>query len=195
MRRLLEGRLLQYSLKEEKGRGPLVVCVDGSSSMSGDKEIWAKAVCLTLLEIAKRERRKFIVIVFSGKGSPLKIFGSDMRERWEMKEKEILELADYFPGGGTDFEDPINKALEFLKDSKFKKGDVVFITDGECDVSGEWLDAFLPEKRRLAFQLFSVLIDLTGRETPESLKKFSDKVTTVSRLTSEDARDIFTNLS
>lgn len=195
MRRLLEGKLLQYNLKEEKGRGPLVVCVDGSSSMSGDKEIWSKAVCLTLLEIAKRERRKFIVIVFSGKGAPLRVFGSDMRERWEMKEKEIIELADYFPGGGTDFEDPIDKALEFLRESKFKKGDVVFITDGECDVNSEWLKAFLHEKRRLTFQVYSVLIDLTGRETPESLKKFSDKVTTVSKLTSQDARDIFINIS
>jgi uncharacterized protein with von Willebrand factor type A (vWA) domain len=118
-----------------------------------------------------------------------------MRERWEMKEKEIIELADYFPGGGTDFEDPIDKALEFLRESKFKKGDVVFITDGECDVNSEWLKAFLHEKRRLTFQVYSVLIDLTGRETPESLKKFSDKVTTVSKLTSQDARDIFLNIS
>lgn len=195
MRRLLEEKLVQYYLKEEKGRGPLIVCVDGSSSMSGDKEIWAKAVCLTLLEIAKRERRKFVVIVFSGKGAPLKVFGSDMRERWEMKEREIIELADYFPGGGTDFEDPINKALEFLRESKFKKGDIVFITDGECDVNSGWLETFLHEKRRLRFQVFSVLIDLTGKETPESLKKFSDKVTTISKLTSKDARDIFVSLA
>src|SRR3972149_5183062 len=47
LKRLIEGRLLQYYLKEEKGRGPLVVCVDGSSSMEGHKEMWAKAVCLS----------------------------------------------------------------------------------------------------------------------------------------------------
>jgi len=193
-RRLLEEKLLQYYLKEEKGRGPMIVCVDGSSSMDGDKELWAKGVCLTLLEIAKRERRKFVAIVFSGKGAPLKVFGSDMRERWEMKEKEIIELADYFPGGGTDFEDPIDKALEFLRESKFKKGDIVFITDGECDVNSEWLRTFLEEKRTLKFRLFSVLIDLAGRERPESLRKFSDKVTTVSKLTSGDAKDIFLNI-
>jgi hypothetical protein len=39
-----------------------------------------------------------------------------------------------------------------------------------------------------------VLIDLTGRETMESLKKFSDKVTAISKLTSKDARDIFLSL-
>jgi hypothetical protein len=42
--------------------------------------------------------------------------------------------------------------------------------------------------------VFSILIDLTGRETQESLQKFSDKITAISKLTSKDARDIFLNL-
>ncbi len=192
LKKFIEGRLLQYYLKEEKGRGPFIVCLDGSSSMQGDKEIWAKAVCLSLLEIAKRQRRKFIVIVFSSGGMPLRVFGSD--KGLGMKEEEIIELAGYFPGGGTDFEAPLNKALEFLQKSKFKRGDVVFITDGECEVGDEWLEAFFHGKGKLNFQVFSVLIDLTSRETPESLKKFSDKVTAISRLTSRGARDIFLNL-
>lgn len=195
LKRFIEERLLQYYLKEERGRGPFIVCVDGSSSMDGDKEIWAKGVCLSLLDIAKRQRRKFNVIVFSGRGTPLKIFGSDVREGWGLKENDIIELADYFPGGGTDFEYPLDKALGFLRESKFKRGDIVFITDGECDVSREWLKTFLDEKDKLNFQVFSVLIDLTGRERPESLKKFSNKVTTISKLTSKDAKDIFLSLS
>src|SRR5690606_18813718 len=153
-----------------KGRGPIVVCVDGSSSMDGNKEIWSKAVCLTILEIARRQRRKFGVIVFSSKGSPLRVFNSDLREGWSMKEVDILELADYFPGGGTDFEDPLNKAVELLQMSKFKNGDIVFITDGECDVSDSWLSEFLDKKKELSFKVFSILIDLTGRESIESLR-------------------------
>ena len=45
-RRLLEGEVLQYRLREDeqKGKGPMVVCIDVSSSMQGDKEQWAKAV-------------------------------------------------------------------------------------------------------------------------------------------------------
>lgn len=194
MRRFLEEKLLQYYLREERGRGPFIVCVDGSSSMDGNKEVWSKGVCLTLLDIAKRQRRKFVVIVFSSKGSPLKVFCSDVKEGWGMKENDIVELADYFPGGGTDFEDPLDKALEFLNQSKFKRGDIVFITDGECDVRSDWAEAFLKEKERLNFQVFSILIDLTGRESQESLKKFSDKITAISKLTSKDARDIFLSL-
>jgi uncharacterized protein with von Willebrand factor type A (vWA) domain len=156
--------------------------------------MWAKAVCLSLLEIARRQRRKFCVIVFSSKGTPLKVFGSGVKDNWRMKDEDIIELAGYFPGGGTDFEDPLDKALEFLKESRFKRGDIVFITDGECDVRDEWLNAFLDKKNKLKFKVFSVLIDLTGRETVESLKKFSDKVTAISNLTSKDARGIFLSL-
>src|SRR5439155_8967047 len=44
-RRLVEGRLLSYAVRgEERGRGPMIVCLDGSGSMAGDKEIWSNAV-------------------------------------------------------------------------------------------------------------------------------------------------------
>jgi uncharacterized protein with von Willebrand factor type A (vWA) domain len=194
MKRFIEKKLLQYHLRLEKGRGPLVVCLDGSSSMSGEKEIWSKAVCMTLLDYAKRQRRKFTVIVYSAKGSPLKYFESRARNRWGMLEDDILELAEYFPGGGTDFQDPLDKASELLNLSKFKRGDVVFITDGECDVSDDWLNGFLELKHRLKFKIYSVLIDLTGRESPGALKKFSDRITTVSRLTSNNVKEVFISL-
>lgn len=196
-KRLVEGRLLQYSLREEKGRGPMVVCLDGSSSMEGKKELWSKGVCLTLLDIAKRERRKAAIIVFSSGGQPGKVFETDPREGrggWGMKETDIFELAEYFPGGGTNFEEPLDKALGILSDSKFKRGDIVFITDGEAAVGGEWLDKFRREKSRLGFKVYSVLIDVSGRESWESLSGFSDKVTSVSRLTSEEAGGIFIDI-
>jgi len=195
LKRLLEGKLLQYRLKEEKGRGPLIVCLDGSSSMEGDKEIWSKAVCLSLVEIARRENRRFEVIVYSSKGGPIKHFESRLREKRGMRDEDIIELAHYFPGGGTDFEDPLDRAIELLSESKFKKGDIVFITDGESDVGEDWLRVFLQEKARMNFQVFSVLVDLTGRETAKSLSKFSDRVTTVSKLTSKAARDIFISIN
>lgn len=196
-KRFIEGRLLQYYLKEEKGRGPMVICLDGSSSMEGAKELWSKGVCLTLLEIAKRERRKFQVVVFSSGGQPLKIFESIGREGgsgWGMKENDVFELAEYFPGGGTNFEEPLNKALELLSESKFTGGDIVFITDGESNVGDAWLKSFEEEKKRLKFKVYSVLIDLSERESWHTLNHFSDKVTSVSQLTSTEARGLFLDI-
>jgi hypothetical protein len=35
--------------------------------------------------------------------------------------KTVMDLAEYFPGGGTDFQRPLNTALECLRQAKYKK--------------------------------------------------------------------------
>lgn len=194
-RRFLDQQLLFYSLRgiEEKGRGPVIVCLDGSASMMGDKEVWAKALTLTLLEIARRQRRPFRSICFSSAGSPLHVLDLNPRERYEVDMAKVMELAEYFPGGGTDFETPLNAAVEGLRQARFKRGDVVFITDGECRVSPDWAEQFRQNKGTLGFSLFSVLIDV-GSSSLGTLKEFSDKITTVSQLTSEGVKDVFVKL-
>jgi uncharacterized protein with von Willebrand factor type A (vWA) domain len=191
-RRFLDRELIQYSLRgiEEKGKGPMIVCLDGSSSMSGDKEIWSKAVTLTLLEIARKQRRLFRSICFSSAETPLQILDMNPRDRYEIETKTVMDLAEYFPGGGTDFQTPLDAALECLQQSRFKKGDIIFITDGECQVSPEWAENFREEKARLGFSLFSILIDM-GPASLGTLKEFSDRITTIKQLTGEEAKDIF----
>lgn len=191
-RRFLDQELLQYSLRgiEEKGKGPMVVCLDGSSSMAGDKEIWSKAVTLTLLEIARRQRRLFRSICFSSADAPLQVLDINLREHYEANMGKVMELAEYFPGGGTDFEKPLDAALDCLKKSRYKKGDIVFITDGECQVSPQWAERFREKKDSLGFSLFSILIDV-GPNSLGTLKEFSDRITTIKQLTGEEAKEIF----
>ena len=191
-RRFLDQELLQYSLRgvEEKGKGPMVVCLDGSSSMAGDKEIWSKAVTLTLLEIARRQRRLFRSICFSSEETPLQVLDMNPRGRYDVEMKTVMDLAEYFPGGGTDFQRPLDAALECLKQTKYKKGDIIFITDGECQVSPEWAEQFRKEKEKLGFSLFSILIDV-GPSSLGTLKEFSDRITTIKQLTGDEAKDIF----
>jgi len=167
-----------------------VVCLDGSSSMAGDKEIWSKAVTLTLLEIARRQRRLFRSICFASAETPLQILEMNTRARYDVEVEKVMDLAEYFPGGGTDFEKPLDAALDCLKHSRYKKGDIIFITDGECQVSPEWAEQFRKEKEKLGFSLFSILIDV-GPSSLGTLKEFSDRITTVSKLTGDEAKDIF----
>ena len=195
IRRFVDNELLQYDLRgvEAQGKGPLIVCLDGSSSMQGDKEVWAKALTLTLLEIARRERRRFRAICFSSADASLYSVDLNTRVRYEADMDKVLELAEYFPGGGTDFEKPLDAALDCIKESRFQRGDIVFITDGECRVHTDWAERFATEKNALGFSLFSILIDI-GTSSLGSLKPFSDKITTVSQLTSKEARDVFVKL-
>ncbi|MBI4516991.1 MAG: VWA domain-containing protein [Deltaproteobacteria bacterium] len=194
-RRLLDGQLLQYALRapQEKGRGPMIVCLDGSSSMAGDKEIWSKAVTLTLLDIARRQRRRFRSICFSSADMPLQVLDLNQWQLYEAQLPQVLELAEYFPGGGTDFQKPLSAALECLRHTRHRRGDIVFITDGECRVTPEWLSEFKREKQRLGFSLFSVLIDI-GPNALATLREFSDKIATISQLSSDAGRDIFLKL-
>jgi len=194
-RRLLDGQLLQYALRaqEEKGRGPMIVCIDGSSSMAGDKEIWSKAVSLTLLDIAQRQRRRFRSICFAAADMPLQVLDLNPRQRYAADMSAVFQLAEYFPGGGTDFQKPLTAALDCLRKSRYRRGDIVFITDGECRVDPQWLSEFKQAKAQLGFSLFSVLIDV-GSSSLGVLKDFSDKITTVTQLTSEAGKDIFLKL-
>jgi len=191
-RRFLDQKLIQYSLRgvEEKGKGPMIVCLDGSSSMSGDKEIWSKAVTLTLLEIARKQRRLFRSICFSSADTPLQILDMNPRDRYEVETKTVMDLAEYFPGGGTDFQKPLDAALDCLREARFKKGDIIFITDGECQVDPQWAEAFRAEKDRLGFSLFSILIDM-GPASLGTLKEFSDRISTIKQLTGDEAKEIF----
>jgi uncharacterized protein with von Willebrand factor type A (vWA) domain len=191
-RRLVDGELLVYALRarEQKGRGPMVVCLDGSSSMAGDKEIWSKAVTLTLLDIAARQRRPFRSICFASAETPLQVLDLNPRQRYAPDMHQVFALAEYFPGGGTDFQKPLAAALDCLRRDRGRRGDIVFITDGECAVDPAWLREFKREKDRLGFSLFSVLIDV-GPSSLGALKDFSDQITSVRQLTDDATREIF----
>jgi uncharacterized protein with von Willebrand factor type A (vWA) domain len=171
----------------------MIVCLDGSGSMAGDKEIWSKAVALTLLEIARRQRRLFRFICFSSAETPLFTLDLNPRERHEVQEDRALDVAEYFPGGGTDFETPLSAAVDCLRVARYRRGDVVLITDGECRVSPDWLARFRADKERIGFSLYSVLIDV-GPSSLGTLGELSDRVTAVSKLADEGVRDLFVRL-
>jgi len=194
-RRLLEGEILQYQLRkdEEKGKGPMVVCLDLSSSMQGDKELWGKAVTLTLMDLARRRRRLFRAVLFSSGEGSLKVLDLNRERRYEPELAKVLELAEYFPGGGTEFERPIDAAVELLGDKKLRRGDIVIITDGECQVSPQWLAQLRRRKDELQFKIFGVLVDVGSSET-STLASFSDRLTSVKQLSAKDTREIFLNV-
>lgn len=198
LRRYVDGLLIEYAIRgeEQSGRGPLVVCIDASGSMRGPRELWAKAIALTFLEIARRERRAFRAIVFSSSADQVRRFellesALDRRLRPPRVDPQlVVEFADYFPGGGTDFERPLRLALSSLEESRFKRGDVVFITDGEAGLSPAFLNQLEARKAELDFLIYGVLIDVRGGSR-ESLSRFSDEVVTVSELTAGELSEVF----
>ena len=193
-RRLLEGSILQYRLQddEQKHKGPMVVCVDVSSSMEGQKELWSKAVSLTLMDIARRQRRLFRAVMFSS-SNVVKVLDLNRERRYQPEMSKVMELAEYFPGGGTDFEAPIDAAMDLIEEKKLKRADIVIITDGECQVSPQWLAHLKERKDELDFSIFAVLVDVGSSEL-STLAQFSDRITSIKQLSAEGTRDIFLNV-
>ncbi len=176
----IERKLLQYDLeaKERMGKGAIVCCVDNSGSMEGDREIWSKAVALAILEIALKEQREYAVIHFGSSSDPIKIIEIHPKDDLQTKMKNIMEIATYFLGGGTDFEKPLRAALTTLTKNEYKKGDIVFITDGECEISKDFEKEFLKVKKDKEFKMITVNIG----GSVETLEHISDKTIKVANL-------------
>lgn len=184
-RRFIEGKLMQYELKgsEKQGKGPIIVCCDNSGSMSGDKEVWSKAVAMALLEVASMQKRAFVCIHFGGPLDELKVIEVAVDDKNVLT--KAVEIAEFFLNSdGTAFEPALKKAVEIITSQKYQKADVVFITDGQAVISGKFMADFIDLKKKKEFRIFGVLIRSLKNET---LKVFSDDVVEVSELLDTEA--------
>ena len=72
---------------------------------------------------------------------------------------------------GTNFGPPLRWAQDKLKEQP--RADLLFITDGVCNIEKAEKVDFIQAKTRTGANCYSVLI---GSETTETVKQFSDKV-------------------
>lgn len=188
-------RLQQWKMqgKEKVGKGGIIYCCDCSGSMSGSREIWAKALGLVLLNIAKADRRVFHWINF-GSEDIFEVLDFTRPEHFTMD--GILRVAETFAGGGTDFKTPLREALKLLKAEHDATGrvesDIVFATDGEWDDYDDYVERFLKELHEIDGTAWGVQIDGGYYNSLEAICE--GKVTEVSQFSAEGSRalhDIF----
>jgi uncharacterized protein with von Willebrand factor type A (vWA) domain len=201
-RKYLEGKLQQYKMQgtEKVGKGAIIFEMDNSGSMAGPKEVWAKATGLGCLHIAKEQKRAFWGIHFATRHQ-LKVF--DFSTPDKITFDRVIEYAEHFFNGGTDFEAPLNAGLKLLQEEfnqkQFVSGDIVFVTDGECEVSPQWLKSFKAEQERLKFKVYGILVPNPGsvldRKTEPLWTICDGNVVTIGDLLSgNDVRDMFQTL-
>ena len=188
MRRYVGHQLFVYETEEKKtlGNGPVIVCIDNSGSIQPEQEIWEKGLALGLFQAAEYQNRHFVFIQYGGPKDPLCVV--EIRPG-EASYRKLIEIAQYFLGGGTDFIKPLSKAREFIE--KGLKADVVFITDGHCAVSQEFLLSFNQARKDVPFSVFSVLLTRGGSVSTAAVEHFSNQVFTVEDLTCEQAGEVF----
>lgn len=168
MRRYVEGQTLQYDAKdkEQLGKGPIILCLDQSGSMQNQDTI-SKGFVLALMSIARKQRRDFALILFSGSAKKARLY-----ERGKITVQAMVELTTTFLGGGTDFEPPLREALEVLQKSRFKQADVVFVTDGDGHISAPFIQRWRETKEQKGFKVLSLLL---GSARQHGVEPFSDR--------------------
>jgi len=164
-----EGKLLHYNIKrrEKEAKGPIVMAVDMSGSMRGEREQWAKAVSLATIDIAVKEKRSWAFVAFDKRIKAVKVFVKPPAP------EDVLEIMKIGANGGTDYELPLKEAMKIIEQEKdFTRADILFISDGECALSEEFLRSFDEFKKRKNVHVIGTLI--SGR--PKVMKEFCGEV-------------------
>jgi uncharacterized protein with von Willebrand factor type A (vWA) domain len=193
----VEGALLQYRFSgyENLERGALIMLKDESESMEGAEDEWATAFMLVLMHLARQQNRAFHVVHF---GIRSEILIQHFVKPEDFTPEAILDAAEHFWRGGTNFQQPLKEALTMLQDEFDATGkttaDVVFLTDGEAPISESLATEYHEEEERMQFRTFGV--NVGGDKFDDPLYSIcSKRVTTVRDvLSGGDVRDIFQQL-
>lgn len=191
-RKFLEKSLLVYEKQNRRqvGKGPIVVCCDVSGSMDGDPETYSKALALSLLEVAQAQKRSYAFISFNNTVQDVFEF-----PKGKVNLQHVVDLAERFSGGGTNFQEPLEKALEIMEQATFTRGDIIFITDGEAHLDEDFVKRFKALKAKKDFALYTMLI---FSDSDEALRPISDEVLKIEDLLKQGeaaAKTIFSRVT
>lgn len=175
--RYIEKRLLNYSVDREfdnshkkasniHENGPIIICIDTSSSMNGLPEEITKSIVLYILKAAYKIKREVYLISF---GSLNEIAEFSLTNEKNGLFNALNFLKKKF-NGGTDFVTPLKRSFDLINNNKFKNSDILFITDGLGKLPKNFVKDIENEKAKNNTIIFSILLNskLTKLE-------FSDK--------------------
>ncbi len=136
--------------REPVSQGPIVVTVDESGSMSGDRIIAAKGVALAIAATARMQRR------------PCKLFGfADTGDVWSTDgtaaPDTLSDWATHFNGGGTEPHGPLEMVPEQWPAGKVgAKADHIIITDGDMGIAPELVESYKAWARKHDVRTFVI---------------------------------------
>jgi uncharacterized protein with von Willebrand factor type A (vWA) domain len=144
--------------KQTIKEGAFYVLVDKSGSMAGEKTVWARAVALALLKLAREKKRRFFMRFFD-----YNVY--DLLDDADFK-KLLTAILTVESDGGTSIDSALKTALQDLKKLAEYTNTIILITDGEDEVTVE------PEEfKKVNATLIAVMIQ--GRN--ETLQMIAEK--------------------
>ncbi len=178
LRRIVERQAAcrEYRAVEPAGKGPVIIVLDESGSMSGEKIHTAKALALALAWVARRQRRWCALCAYSGdSGERLLALPPG---RWD--EGRLADWLCAFIGHGSDLDVPVREMPRMYAALGAPPGvtDLIFVTDAVCRLPADVRDAFLAWKAAARARLVTLVVD----NAPGDLARISDEVHAVRSL-------------
>jgi uncharacterized protein with von Willebrand factor type A (vWA) domain len=179
LRRVVERQAMcrEHHAVEPVGKGPVIISIDESGSMEGDKAHTAKALALALAWVARHQRRWCALVAYSGDSGERLL--SLPPGRWD--ESRLMDWLASFIGRGSDLDVPVREMPRMYAELKAPVGvtDLVFVTDAKCRLAVEVKNHFLKWKESAQARLVTLVV---GNE-PGDLALVSDEVHAVCSLT------------
>lgn len=122
---------MEQITKPRLEKGPIIVSIDTSLSMSGKPEEIANSLLRELLQMAKTEKRKCFLLSFSVESKSIELTNS---HNW----RQLDEFLKNRFTGGTNGEEMLNEALNKLDSGDFEMADVLIISDFLFPVPVKW---------------------------------------------------------
>jgi uncharacterized protein with von Willebrand factor type A (vWA) domain len=172
LRRLVERQTQcrEYQSTEPVAKGPIIVSVDESGSMCGEKAHTAKALALALAWIARQQRRWCGLVAYSGDtGERLLVLPPG---RWN--EVALMDWLAEFLGCGSTLDVPVREMPDYYQQlgAPVGKTDLIIVTDAICSIPKSLQEQFLDWKRQVQARLITLVI----KSKPGDLAAISDEV-------------------
>jgi uncharacterized protein with von Willebrand factor type A (vWA) domain len=115
--------------KQTIKEGAFYVLIDKSGSMAGEKTVWARAVALALLKLAREKKRRFFMRFFD-----YDVYDLLSDDNFQQLLTAILTVKS---DGGTSINSALRTALQDLVEKKLSEqtNTIIIITDGEDEVT------------------------------------------------------------
>lgn len=179
LRRIAERQAMQRDHRgiERVGKGPVVVCVDESGSMSGEKIENAKAFALSLAWMARHQNRWCALVGYSGgtEGTRMALPPG----RWD--ETALMEWLEHFYSGGTTLDVPlVQLPTVYWDELSCPKGktDVILITDAIVHAPSDVVETFNAWRATEKAKCYGIVLG----SSPGDLEKVCDRTWSIDAL-------------
>jgi uncharacterized protein with von Willebrand factor type A (vWA) domain len=158
MRRIVENaaQCREHCGNESVGKGPIVVIVDETGSMTNNDNIYhAKAFALSLYWVASSQKRWCCLVGYAGEGMNVLVIPPGAN-----KTDQVLEWLEHFENGATSLCIPVDKLPAAWSSFGCPKGqtDIVQITDAICRIPAETVSRFNTWKKQEQIRFLTIVI-------------------------------------